>query len=317
VLPDLVDHLRERARLTLYFRRGVGELGGRNAAPVASNPSLELLLTLERLAVRAAVRDHTLDERPDLDEGVVRFIRSEVAHCCNPMRRMSVTNTPLMPRTRLACWTALVVAIAALNYYARFSSSSSSTTAGRNEVYSWSAFAGGLVVYAVWLGLVLAIAADRTDLLALRRPRSWGHALRLGVGAIFFVYVFEIFVSVLPLPQSPSEEQGLTPTHWESAHAAAFAANVALFTIVAPIVEELMFRGVGQSLLRYLGRVPAILLVGVTFGATHGLLEALVVLIPFGVALAYLRDRTDSVYPGMLVHASFNGIALAYAVLGG
>lgn len=232
------------------------------------------------------------------------------------MREMSVTGTPLMPRTRLACWTALVVAIAGLNYYARFSSSSSSTTASRNEVYSWSAFAGGLVVYAVWLVLVLAIAVDRTDLLALRRPQSWGRALRLGVGAIFFVYVFEIFVSVLPLPQSPSAEQGLTPTHWEPAHAAAFAANVALFTIVAPIVEELMFRGVGQSLLRYLGRAPSILLVGVTFGLTHGLLEALVVLIPFGVALAYLRDRTDSVYPGMLVHASFNGVALAYAVLG-
>jgi uncharacterized protein len=229
---------------------------------------------------------------------------------------MSVTETPLVPRTRLACWAALVAAIAGLNYYARFSTSSSSTSVGRDEVYSWSAFAGGLVVYAVWLGLVLAIAADRRDLLALRRPRSWGRALRLGVGAIVFVYVFEIFVSVLPLPQSPSAEQGLTPTHWEPAHAAAFAANVALFTIVAPIVEELMFRGVGQSLLRYLGRVPAILLVGVTFGVTHGLLEALVVLIPFGVALAYLRDRTDSVYPGMLVHASFNAVALAYAVLG-
>jgi membrane protease YdiL (CAAX protease family) len=316
VLPDLVDHLRKRARLTVHLRGCLGELGGWDAAPVASNPSFELLLALERFAVRSPMLDHALDERPDLDEGVVRFLRSEVAHSCNPMRRMSATEAPLTSRTRLAYWTALVAAIAGLNYYARFSSSSSSTSVGRDEVYSWSAFAGGLVVYVVWLGLVLAIAANRTDLLALRRPRSWGRALRLGIGAVVFVYVFEIFVSVLPLPQSPSAEQGLTPTHWEPAHAAAFAANVALFTIVAPIVEELMFRGVGQSLLRYFGRVPAILLVGVTFGLTHGLLEALVVLIPFGVALAYLRDRTDSVYPGMLVHASFNAVALAYAVLG-
>jgi membrane protease YdiL (CAAX protease family) len=221
-----------------------------------------------------------------------------------------------MHRTRLACWAALVAAIAGLNYYARFTSSSS-PTAARDEVYSWSTFASGIFVYALWLGLVLAIAVDRTDLLALRRPRSWGRALRLGIAAIFFVYVFEAFVSALPLPQSPSKEQGLTPTHWEPAHAAAFAANLALFTIVAPVVEELMFRGLGQSLLRYFGRLPAILLVGTTFGVTHGLLEALVVLIPFGVALAYLRDRTDSVYPGMLVHALFNAVALTYAVLGG
>jgi len=58
------------------------------------------------------------------------------------------------------------------------------------------------------------------------------------------------------------------------------------------------------------------LLVGLTFGLAHGLLEALLVLVPFGIALAYVRDRTDSVYPGMIVHGLFNGIALAVAVLG-
>ena len=38
-------------------------------------------------------------------------------------------------------------------------------------------------------------------------------------------------------------------------------------------------------------------------------------LIPFGIVLAWLRDRTDSVVPGMFVHALFNGAALAAAVL--
>src|SRR5438309_4366675 len=99
------------------------------------------------------------------------------------MRRMDATETPPMRRTRLACWTALVASIAALNYYARFTSSPS-PNAGRDDVYSWSAFAGGLVVYGLWLGLVLAIAIDRTDLLALRRPRSLSRALRLGIAAI-------------------------------------------------------------------------------------------------------------------------------------
>ena len=88
-----------------------------------------------------------------------------------------------------------------------------------------------------------------------------------------------------------------------------------LFTIVAPAVEELTFRGVGQSLLRFTGRWPSILLVGVAFGLWHGLVQALLVLIPFGIGLAYLRDRTRSVVPGMVVHGLFNGIALAVAVL--
>ena len=42
---------------------------------------------------------------------------------------------------------------------------------------------------------------------------------------------------------------------------------------------------------------------------------ALIVLVPFGIALAWLRDRTNSVYPGMLVHGLFNGAALAYIIV--
>jgi membrane protease YdiL (CAAX protease family) len=130
------------------------------------------------------------------------------------------------------------------------------------------------------------------------------------------VFAVEAVVSLLPLPESPGKEKGLTPTHWEPAHAGAFAANLVLFAVIAPFVEELTFRGAGQSLLNvFVGRVPAILLVGLTFGLAHGLVEALLVLVPFGIALAVVRDRTDSTYPGMLVHGLFNGTALVLAVL--
>jgi membrane protease YdiL (CAAX protease family) len=216
-------------------------------------------------------------------------------------------------KVRLACWTVLVAVIASLNYYARFTGGSSSQ--GRDDVYRWSTFAGGMVVYALWLGVVLAIAIDRTDLLALRRPRSIGTAVRLDVGAIVTIYVLSLLVSLLPLPESPSNEQGITPTHWEPRYAAAFAANVVLFAVAAPFVEELTFRGLGQSLVGFLGRWPSIVLVGIAFGVTHGLVEALLILVPFGILLAYIRDRSDSVYPGMVVHALFNGAALAFSVL--
>jgi membrane protease YdiL (CAAX protease family) len=122
-------------------------------------------------------------------------------------------------------------------------------------------------------------------------------------------------ISYLPLPESPGQEQGITNVHWEPAHAGAFAANFVLFAAIAPFVEELTFRGAGQSLLRFLGRTPSILIVGVAFGLAHGLVEALLVLVPFGIALAWLRDRTNTVVPGMFVHALFNGAALAYIVV--
>ena len=55
---------------------------------------------------------------------------------------------------------------------------------------------------------------------------------------------------------------------------------------------------------------------GLLFGAAHGLLVALPILAFFGMVVAWLRVRTDSVYPGMLLHATFNGIALIAAVSG-
>ena len=216
-------------------------------------------------------------------------------------------------RARLSCWVALVAALATLNYTARFTGGNTASN-GRNAVYSYATFANGIIVYVFWLGLVLAISIDRWDLLTLRRPRSWPSAARLAVAAVVAIYVLEALVSTLPLPQSPSKEQGLTPTHWESAHVGAFAANVVLFAVVAPIVEELTFRGLGQSLLAFAGRWPSIVLVGLAFGLAHGLLEALLVLVPFGIALAWLRDRTESVYPGMIAHALFNAIALTLSV---
>lgn len=216
-----------------------------------------------------------------------------------------------MSRTRLICWIALVAAISALEYSARFSGSAPKNT--RNDVYSYSAFGSGLIFYGLIFVVVLAIAFDRTDLFALQRPARQAAAIALAV--LIGIYLWELVVAALPI-RDPGKEQGLTPTHWEPSHAGAFAANVVLFCAIAPVVEELTFRGVGQSLLRFTGRWPSILLVGIAFGLWHGLVQALLVLIPFGVGLAYLRDRTRSVLPGMVVHALFNGAALALAVLG-
>ena len=224
---------------------------------------------------------------------------------------------PLTDRRRLAAWLVFIGLIAAVNYAARFASSGSGAGKGtsKQELYSYANFAGGTIIYAIWLGIVLLIVLNRFDLLAFRQPRRVGQAAGLAVAAVVAIYVWEAVVSVIPLPESPGKEQGITNVHWEPSHAGAFAANFVLFAVVAPIVEELTFRGAGQSLLRFLGRWPSIVLVGIAFGLAHGLLEALLVLVPFGIALAWLRDRTGSVVPGMFVHALFNGAALAFIVI--
>jgi membrane protease YdiL (CAAX protease family) len=60
----------------------------------------------------------------------------------------------------------------------------------------------------------------------------------------------------------------------------------------------------------------AVIVSGLLFGAAHGLIVGLPILAFFGIVLGWLRVRTDSVLPGMMLHAAFNGIALIAAVSG-
>jgi uncharacterized protein len=212
-------------------------------------------------------------------------------------------------RVRLFFWLLVVGGVGALNYAAY-----GKTSGHSDDIYKWSTVIGEVVFYGIIFGITLLIALDRWDLFALRRPRGAGRAAAIACGVIVSILALEYLIALLPI-EDPGKEQGLAPTHWEPAHAGAFAGNVAVFCVLAPIVEELLFRGVGYSLLRPLGAAPAIVIVGLAFGVWHGLLIALLILVPFGCLLAYLRERTDSVVPGMVVHALFNGAAIAVSVL--
>jgi membrane protease YdiL (CAAX protease family) len=183
----------------------------------------------------------------------------------------------------------------------------------RNVLYTWSAAVAGLVQMGIILGIVLAIARDRPkdEYLGLRRPTSWGVAV--GLAVLVFIGVFVLSAILAPLLH-PGQEQGLVPKTWHADRAAPFIANFVVVAVVAPVVEELTFRGLGYRLLEPFGRWIAILGVGLAFGLAHGLVEALPILAAFGAGLAYLRMRTGSVYPGMLVHATFNGLVLIVAV---
>jgi membrane protease YdiL (CAAX protease family) len=193
---------------------------------------------------------------------------------------------------------------------------SSRATGGKppeDALYQWGTAASAAIVYAVVLALVLLIArgGPARELLALRPPSSWARAF--GWALAVFVLVLIAGAALDPFLDA-GEEQGLTPSEWDSDRAAAFAANAIVVAAIAPVVEELIYRGLGYSLLRPYGLASAIVGVGLAFGLAHGLIEALPILSLFGMGLAWLRERTDSVYPPILLHAAFNGFALAVSV---
>ena len=210
---------------------------------------------------------------------------------------------------RLVAWTTIVGILATLGYVGRFAGGK----LPKEPLYRWDQFVGGMIQFLVLLGLMLlvAIGVPKREAFALRQPTSWRRAAKIAAGVVVAIVV--VSAALEPLLH-PDKEQGLAPHGWEPRHAAAFAANFVVVALVAPIVEELTFRGLGFTLLERFGRWPAIVLVGVAFGLAHGLVDALPPLVVFGMCLAYLRSRTESVYPGIILHALYNSLVLLFAV---
>jgi len=97
--------------------------------------------------------------------------------------------------------------------------------------------------------------------------------------------------------------------------AAGWVVTALLLVVGAPLVEELLFRGLIQgAFTRRLGATPAIFVTALIFCFAHVLNEGPVapfVLFPPALILGYLRHRYGRLAPGMIAHATFNGIAFA------
>ena len=216
---------------------------------------------------------------------------------------------------RLLAWLVFVSLLALLAYAARLTD----TETPDDLAYRYSSSVAAVIQYGIMLGILLLIARGlpRRALFALRRPASWKRALGLAALALVAIYAAAfIYERALTLfgDWNATDEQGLVPDGWDSSRAGAFVAFFLVVTFLAPAVEELTYRGLGISLLLPWGSMPAIGVTGVLFGAAHGLLIALPVRAIFGLVVGWLRVRTDSVYPGMALHAAFNGIAIIAAV---
>ena len=216
---------------------------------------------------------------------------------------------------RLVAWLVFVLALTLLNYLGRYASDDTP----EDVAYQWVSSVAVVVQFGIMLGILLLIAKGlpKRQLFALTRPASWKRALGLAVLCLVVIYVFSLaYTGVLSLlgDFDATEEQGLVPDDWDSSRAAPFIAFFLAVTLLAPFVEELTYRGLGFSLLSPYGVVLAIVATGVLFGLAHGLLIGLPVLTFFGIVVAWLRAKTGSVYPGIMLHAVFNGIALLVAV---
>lgn len=85
--------------------------------------------------------------------------------------------------------------------------------------------------------------------------------------------------------------------------------------ILAPLCEEPVFRGfIMQGWLRY-GFVAGIVGSGVLFGVQHAQLSGTIPLSLVGIMLGVIAFRAGSLWPAIVIHAVYNGIAAPFLLI--
>ncbi len=87
--------------------------------------------------------------------------------------------------------------------------------------------------------------------------------------------------------------------------------TLAVVAVLAPVAEEVFFRGfLYGGLRRRVGVGAAMLLSTVFFTALHLSIGLFIPILVLGLFLAWLYEHTGSLYPGILLHAANNALAL-------
>ena len=184
-------------------------------------------------------------------------------------------------------------------------------------IQQWNLSAGLLITefLLILLPAVLLpwyVRADLRATLHWRRPSmtSLASAVLLALSAM--VVVLKLGESVLPMPEEMAEQaaglfeagEGWLDLLW----------LVFLIGIVPAVCEEMLFRGAILSGLRpRLGPWFSIVAVGLLFGLFHLSIYRIVPTALLGMVLTYVAVRSGSIFPGMLLHALNNSLAVCIA----
>ena len=87
--------------------------------------------------------------------------------------------------------------------------------------------------------------------------------------------------------------------------------------VLAPVCEEVIFRGLLYPALRTLGGRPmAMFVTSAIFGAIHMIPAVIPAMVVFGFAMALIREWTGATWPCILAHFAFNAVNSALALAG-
>jgi uncharacterized protein len=146
----------------------------------------------------------------------------------------------------------------------------------------------------------------------------WAIGLAVGVGTVVLTYVINA-VFVLSFGDGDAVEQELLDIALQGGAATVLA--ILLAVVIAPVTEEIVFRGVlFRALTGTVGMWPAAVLSSAVFAVIHFEVLfsqplALVGLFTVGLLLAIAYHRTGSLLVPIIGHAVFNAVSVGLALL--
>ncbi len=188
------------------------------------------------------------------------------------------------------------------------------TTAAK--VASQAVVAFGLIGTALAFALADAAGRFRTafDRFGLRRFNRSVVALALAAFGAYFIVQAGLGALVSPDQDNVRDELGLGGTS-----AGTIVITYVLVVLGAALGEELFFRGIVFAGLRgSMSLWPAALISSVLWGLLHlsgGNLGVVVILVVFGLFLAWLYERTGTIWAGIVAHGLNNAIAVTFLFL--
>lgn len=181
------------------------------------------------------------------------------------------------------------------------------------DVLTGFALYAGLVFFV--LGFLVFRGMNVADAFGLR-VRGWSAATVAGWLLMFLpvIYLAQVLVYTWAGPDTrpqPIVDFLLQSPGWRERVSVLLVAVVA-----APVTEELIFRGClyGVARSRW-GRTAAILFTSALFAAIHGHAPSLPGLMILAVGLALVYERCGSLWAPIGMHAAFNGLTIAFALL--
>lgn len=171
-----------------------------------------------------------------------------------------------------------------------------------------TAFQSVVFVFAAWITVRLALGRTPREQFGLVRVRAVGEAV--GWAALVYVGFWAVTYLLSVIFGTPDEQQLVQDVKSEDS-VAVLVAYALTICLIAPIVEEIFFRGFMFTVVaKRLGPWWGMIVSSVVFGLGHAPAPAisLIALGVFGMGLCLLYWQTQSIVPCMALHALNNSI---------